>query len=549
MVQSIPHVNVTHESGYVTRVQSTDQTAGFVIESTYGHTNQSVLIKNPGQLRREFGVNMDLYWAAGGGPFYAVRAVYGEADKATHFIYDDSATPIPVIKLVAKRSGSKPIYFTVSSSGLTENKRVSVTFEEENGLSEYYISVRGSIAANKDAFQVLVEKINSQSDIVDAYFKIDSDWVQEIPDGYDNDDVVVGSEHIPTIARSVLGSGSGNTAGSDGDGLLAEEYQHDFKMISDVIPDGEELSPAEEAHTDALKVLESASVGFVFCVRSPEYEDRTSMDVIDEHGNLYVIYTDHINKMNTPELHGWRFAVLGANENMNMVERIEQAGYLNNEMVLFVGQGLVDLNGEEYEPDMSTMAVAGKLSNTSYNVAIWGGKESKVLRSDQEFITDVMVAPGYPIFDEEGLVTGENPVTRDDYIRYNESGVMTFDIDSFGVKIREGITTITEMLQELGVLKEDEVTVIRTINHAKYEVYDACYSMLGEAMSATFKTDLEQAVVAKLGKMYDEGAINNYNVSASIGASTGRAHGRIQVDIGITPVHAARIINASIVVD
>jgi hypothetical protein len=558
MVQSIPHVNVTHQAGYVTRVQSTDQTPGFVIESDYGHTNEAVLIKNPGQLRREFGVNMDLYWAAGGGPFYAVRAVKGTAAKATQILSDDSATPVELIKLVAKRSGSKPIYFTVNCYGEAEHKRVSITLEELYGLSEYYISVRGSLTAEKDAFQVLVEKINQQSDIVDAYYKVDGNWVQEIPEGFTNDDVVIGSEHIETVHRAILGSQTGGSLGDDGEGLLDEDTRRSFKMLSDVVDDEDEttdLSPAEQAHEAALKVLEESPVGFVFCVRSVEYEDRLDQECIDGMGDLYQIYLDHINKMNTPELHGWRFAVLGANENMNMIERIEYAGDMDNEMVVFVGQGLVDLNGVEYEPDMAVMAVAGKIAATRYNVAVWGGKASKVLQTDQAFITDIIPSPGYPVFEESESVPGtyeitdEEQVTRDDYIRYNESGVVTFIKDSMGVKIREGITTISEMLQELGVLAEDELSVIRIINHAKYETYDACYSMIGEAMTPTFKTDLEQAVVGKLAEMYSEGAISDYSAVATIGASTGRAHGRIQVDIGITPVHAARIINASIVVN
>jgi hypothetical protein len=48
--------------------------------------------------------------------------------------------------------------------------------------------------------------------------------------------------------------------------------------------------------------------------------------------------------------------------------------------------------------------------------------------------------------------------------------------------------------------------------------------------------------------MSEEGAISNFEVAATVGPNIQGEQGQIQVDIAITPVHAARIIDARIVV-
>lgn len=579
MVRNIPHVNVTHREGLLSRTLGVDQTLGCVIECTKGTPNEAVLISTPGALKREFGVEMNAYWAAGGGPLYVVRAAYGDCAKAAHLIqgYDDQTTPAKVdaIKFEVKRPGSKRTYLTFTATGTGAGQRLSATFEEEDGITEYFLGVRRSLipdeeGAYKSALQNLVEKINRESDIVDAYFQVvdegDEDgaapsptaWVQEVPEGKA---VYVGSNGYTSKTRRVMGSNAvgdtGNTAGTDGTALYlkAEADQKPFDIISDIVMEtgiDAASSPSEVAHTAALKALEQLEIGGVFSLKSNPWASRLDDTQVVNTGDIYAPYVEHVVKMNTPEQHGWRFAIVGANDNMNMIQRLAQAGVFNSELVIFVGQGLVDVNGVEYTPDLATQAVAGKIATTAYNVAIWGGRPSKALKVDKTFITDIMEIPGEPIYadpDADPLaMVGENKATRTEMIAYNEGGVLTFLKDNDGVKVTEGITTVQESYRALGIRREDEIAVMRLIIHAKYEVYAACYLMLGQGINDTFKMDLENSVRSRLAIMVDQGALSEFEAYATVGPVVNGEQGQIQVDISIVPYHAARIIDATIVV-
>jgi hypothetical protein len=237
---------------------------------------------------------------------------------------------------------------------------------------------------------------------------------------------------------------------------------------------------------------------------------------------------------------------------MDMIARLANAGRFNNELMVFVGGGVVDINGVEYTPELATQVVAGKIAATRYNLAIWGGNASKALMTDRTFISDIIPIAGEPIYDDPDAVSpvmvGENVATRTEMIQYNEGGVLTFLKDKDGVKITEGITTVQEYYSQYGIRREDEIAVMRIIIHAKYEVYDACYKMLGINLNSTFKQDLENAVRNRLSAMSDEGALYNFDAAASVGPIVNGEQREIRVDISISPIHAARIIDAVIVV-
>jgi hypothetical protein len=584
MVKSVPHVNVTHEYGIVNRVLSTDNTLACVMETKKGIPNVPILITSPGQLRLEFGVEMNAYWAAGGGPFWGVRAAYGDVTAAIHYIMYEEATPThKMAKIVSKKPGSNRMFITFRREGTGIAQRLSLTIEEEDGITEYFLNVKRAATQRinenletenryKSAFQNLVEKVNSQSRLVEmfflavddedaeedlTYYPAEPEWVQELTAG---EDVFVSGKLFAEIPRSVLGGigeeGDVNVPGNDGTHLKDEADQKLFDIISDeVMDDGVDagMAASEAAHAEALKSLEQLPIAGVFSLKSIAYESRFDVESIDGLGDIYQPYLDHVVKMATPEQHGWRFAIVGADENMNMLERIKYAASMNNELMIFVAGGLVDVNGVEYEPRLATMAVAGKISETTYNLAIWGGKATKALRtSGKNFIVDILPIPGEPIYDdpdaENPEIIGEEPVTRSEMIEYNECGCLTFLKDGDGIKITEGVTTVQESYAELGIRKEDEIAVMRVVNHAKYQVYDACYGMLGQGLTDTFKTDLEEAVRQRLSVMSEEGAISNFEVAATVGPNIQGEQGQIQVDIAITPVHAARIIDARIVV-
>lgn len=543
MVSNLPRVLVSHVYGYVTTAPARDQIFGCIVECKKGTPNEPMLISSASEMVQEFGITMNAYWGVGGQPIYLTRAVYqGEYDeetetyatpatKAIHYLMDTSVTANPVIKLEAAKEGTYEIYF---DAGPNATAGSDIVIEEENCASEYFIGIVEQLTEpSKPAIQKLVERINDDSGIVNAYFRaklIASPYTERWCDGSDFDsdleEVVDGSDELELTGRIQLGStgGSGdyvNSLGSDGEVKVASE-----QAAFDLIPDDN----AAEAYRLALAGFEDIIMAGVFTLRGL---DATTGEI-----------AAHVEKMNTAEEHSWRMGIVGAPDNSTMTGMLTDAIALNNENMVYVGQGLVDINGDEYSPRLATQVVAGKLGYTTYQYAIWGGNVSKVLGIDDiQYIDDVLpiIGSNYP-----------NDASREDIITYNEHGVLTFRSDDDGCRIREGITTA----QSTNTSDEDEIAVARIVRHAKYVVYDCCYAMLGENISNTFNQELEAAISAGLEGMKEEGALidvpddglSAYDVTVATTPRTMQREGKVNVDLEITPVHAARTIKARITV-
>ena len=535
MVQNVPQVRVSSIYGYVSAVPAADQVFACVIESTKGTPNAPVLINTPQELSQEFGVQMNAYWGVGGQPLWVTRAIYqGEQDpdtlvyptpalKAVHYLFDNSTSPVPVMKLTARTEGSYIIHMT---AGPNPKLGSDLVLEESNSPSEYFLGVHNTLTQpTQTAIERLVSKINSESYLVTAQFKVleedghttrwDTKW-----DGV-TETLVVGDDILELTGRIVFGTGAGNTAGTDGVTKVSEEQQ-DF----DLIPD----DYAAEAYRAALVGFEDQRVAGVFTLRA--------LDAV------YGEMAAHVAAMNTPEQHMWRFAIIGAADDDQMIDRIRTAISLDSEDVIFVGQGVTDINGVDYTPCEATQVVAGKIGYTQYQYAIWGGNISKVLAANGvNYVSAVRPLIG---------TSANNTANPTDIVMYNEHGVLTFQTNNDGIRIREGVTTT----QNDNVNAEDEIAVVRIIRHAKYVVYDKCYSMMGENMNNTFNQDMTNAVNGELAKMLADGALTDspsdgltaYLTNVEVSPRTMQREGRVIIDISITPVHAARTIDARITV-
>lgn len=537
MVYNLPNVKVTHTYGYVPSVPADDQVFGLVVEGTKGEPNESILIRSPEQLYQQFKLKLNAYFGVGGQALYVTRAACDAANggtaptKASQIFLDNAATGVEVLKLVAKEKGSYDISITVTPNSTSGN---NVILEEDGFAAEYYIGISG--------IENLVKRMNRESEIVDAYFYVcptgtptctDGTWAQE----YDSATQVVkeGSSVLATVtAGSVLGDlpdgGDADlyVAGSDGtvEGTPAYAGQ---------LPDAN----APTAHAKALASLELRKLAGVF----------TTQVTAGNAAAVHAKYVEHVDAMNQANAHGWRFAILGAPDEASKSEIISAAVGFNRENIAYVGQGAIDMNGLEYTSAEATQIVAGKIGSTKYFETIWGGAQSKVLgilRNGvmDHFITDIVRMPG-------GGPDGH--ATHEDTIEYNEAGVITFVKEVDGVRIREGLTTA----QNPAETAEDELAVVRIIRHVKYLVYDRCFEMLGQNMTSTFKTDLEENIKSGLEKLKSEdrsiidipdSGLSAYTVSVMLVPRTVQKQGKVTVTVSVTPVHAAREIEATVVV-
>jgi hypothetical protein len=532
MVYNVPRVRVKHTYGYVPSVPADDQIFGYVVECTKGTPGEPVLIRTPEQLYQEFKVHIDAYFGVGGQALYVSRAACtadngGAAPvKAVQFLSDTAATGVSVIKLVAKQPGSYQITLQVERNATSGN---NIIISEDGYSSEYYIGISG--------IENLVNRINRESDIVDAYFAVyetgvgnctNPSWVKT----YDASTYTKceGTGYLATVvAGTVLGSyGTGAVAGSNG-------TTHSTPAYPGQLPDAN----APTAHAEALASLEMYKLAGVFTTQVTSTTEAT----------VHAVYLEHVDKMNGAEEHGWRFAVLGAASGATKAEILSAAASHNRETVIYVGQGVIDANEVEYTPTEAVQVVAGKIGAMPYYEPIWGGRPSKILGIDQngsidKYIIDLVPLPG----DTAGTVA-----TREDIIEYNEKGVITFVEEIDGIRIREGLTTV----QNPAETAEDELAVMRIIRHVKYLVYDLSYEMLGQNITDTFKTDLEENIKSGLEKMKSEdksiidipdSGLSAYTVSVALVPRTVQKQGKVTVSVSVTPVHAAREIDATVVV-
>jgi len=530
MVYNVPRVRVAHTYGYVPSVPADDQIFGYVVECTKGKPNEAVLIRTPEQLYQEFKVHLDAYFGVGGQALYVTRAACTAANggtapvKAVQFLTDTATTGLDVIKLVAKQEGSYPITLQVERNATAGN---NVVISEEGYSSEYYIGITG--------IDNIVKRINRESAIVDAYYPVyeeggscsSPEWVQE----HDTTQTLCsGTGYLETVtAGTVLGSyGTGAVAGANG-------TTHSSPAYAGQLPDAN----APTAHAEALSGLEIYKLAGVFTTQVTETTEAT----------VHAVYLEHVDKMNGAEEHGWRFAVLGAADGATKSEILSASAGHDRETVAYVGQGVIDVNEVEYSPTEAAQVVAGKIGAMAYYEPIWGGQSTKILGINQngtieKFIIDLVPLPG----DTEGSVA-----TREDLIEYNEKGVITFVEELDGIRVREGLTTV----QNPAETAEDELAVMRIIRHVKYLVYDRSYEMLGQNITDTFKTDLEENIKSGLEAMkttdrsildIPESGLSAYTVSVSLMPRTVQKEGKVTVNVAVTPVHAAREIECTVVV-
>jgi hypothetical protein len=629
MVQNIPAVNVSKIYGYVNQVAAYDQVFGCVIECNKGSPAEAQLISSPQQLLAEYGVTMDPYWGVGGQPLYIIRAVDGITTQSVDYLYDTETSPVPIIKLVAQVEGSYNIFINAGPDTKNGNDLV---LEEPDNTDEFYLGVHSSTYNNKSSIETIVDNINTESAIVDAYYQVLE--VDGITTRWDNsyvvgETVLYGNDTLAVTGRVILGTNS--TMGSVGSDGTVKELADQAEF--DLIPDED----AAMCHRKALQYLEDVRLAGVFTMKAPSTEDDATYTAA-----LYGEYASHAAAMTTPREHMWRYVIVGADDNSaatDMEGMINFAKTLNSENVIYVGQGVVDVNGVEYTPRMATQVVAGKLGYTAYQEPIWGGASSKVLAANNvNFIADVMFLPGSGITNVGGTplttftkvtgytniysttvttaignvnqdltvyteipggVTADNelstiltqldkqagffffdeannllyintfdsgnpnneiismnnlpgPASSSDRNLYNTYGVLTFLSRADGIRVLEGINTA----QNENLDADSEIAVIRIVNHAQYVVFDTAYQLLGGNISDTYYGDMTTSINSALSLMVAEGALVDvpsdglvaFTVNVEQSPRTLQREGVVNIQLAITPAHAARTIKIQIVV-
>lgn len=486
MVENIPGVTV-RSTPYRSLTNLTGgQIFGTCVESVKGEPNVPVLITSAQQAYQEFKTrDFDSYFMVGGQGLYMNRVVVGTAVAAAHDLNDNAATGVKVMTVTAKEKGDYDIFITAAANTSGGSNFI---VEEAGYNTEYYLGVA--------TIQDLVNRINSESNIIDATY------------------VAAGSGVLATLGRVKLGTGftvGSNGTDADANGIITDEAK------------------AATAHRNGLAYYENIDLRGVVTISAFEA-------VRDE-------YVLHANAASAQDSHQWRYGIVGATTGTSKGDMLTEVAKYNTQNAMYVGQGLIDRNGTQYAPCQATLAVAGKRSQLPYNTPIWGGESKKRLGTGGEnFFVEAL-----PIVD------GNTLTTKLDLIEYNEKGVITFVRDLDGVRIREAVMTT----QPSNLTDESAESVMCIINEVKKNIYDACFAMLGRPITSSYKTDLEEAIKSKLEYMKvtdmslidaDDEGLKAYDVVATIVPRTNQRLGKVTVSASVVPVHAARIVDASVVI-
>ena len=308
-----------------------------------------------------------------------------------------------------------------------------------------------------------------------------------------------------------------------------------------------------EAHRKALETLRKIRLAGVFCM----YGETAIQYEYLQHG---INDNEPEKGMNNNETCKWRTILLGANETDrdDISSLMAKAKNINNQYVLFLGQGLVDtgmtghistlsiqekkalgsVNDNHLLPYECTQYIAGLRSKLNYGEAIFGGQGRKRIRS----VGDLEIAP---------LLSYQTEYVWEpnDYVRLNEHGVLTFTEEYGNITLTDGVTTMQDRTEE------DEEGTMNILKYAQNAIYDVCLPYIGRNIDADLENSLTTAIEKVLEQMkatdmtlIDTEEYPAYDVSVALNSRRNQLLGKIYVYVLICPVHAVRQIEVEMTV-
>jgi hypothetical protein len=476
MVSGYPGVQIQHIYGGGANYPTEPENIAIgVIECTKGKPFDPVFItEGNAELNKKFKMIMPQFVGCGGKAGWFIRATAGEPVQASEKIFDDSATSNELAVIKNKSVGS----YTVMVTCTEDANGIFMVVEEDGYQTERYSGL--------ETIQALVDKINTQSEIIEAEFTAERG---------------TGSKVTTVVSHKLGSTGTGSVAGTDG---TVDTEKDDGSLL---------VADAPIAHETALakaELLENPMAGVVFTT-SP-------------FPTVHAKYATHVTQMSSPLKAKWRIGVWGADKNVTVSDRAVIARQFNEEEIMYIAHSLYDAAGNYYAPNQMAAAVAGKMCGTPYGNSIWGGAQDKILGiGSNNFFTDL------------GEVLDDTDVTI-----LNEAGAITFKNGQFGFSIREGVTTAQSSKAETDA---DSVSEVRIVQHACREIQKAAEQMVGEKITPTFQNDLKSMCTEPLETMYrvdgtlvdvPEEGLNAYDLDVAVIPRAQQKLGRADINFEIT---------------
>lgn len=445
-------------------------------------------------------------------------------------VYDDKAeetVTIPagtaVITITANFPGSYPLSLVLYQN-LTSNG-YNITLEEEgngyvsiNNASDLINIVNRINDANLNAYASLTEKGAEIAEITRSSPKIAENDFSNVAIGQ----ILALNAQTPkyTVELQDVDAGAFQL-GSNG------EWDETTGRVSD--------DYRVKAHKEALASLRLVNIAGIACLYG---EDVIQREYI-LHGNDP---DDPYAGMNSNIVCRWRYIIIGANDTDrdSIIALEEKAASIDDQYVLFMGQGLIDGN-TILKPYECTLYLAGLRATLHYGDSIFGGQSRKAI---QPVSTRISIAP---LLAYEDSIIWE-PLT---YTELNEAGVLTFTTEYGQLTFTDGVTT-----KQSGE-EEDEEGVVSILKYIQHGVQNICTRYIGRNINSDLQAGLEMSITNFLEGMTsndqtlialpDEG-IPAYEVEVVMNPRSTQLVGKIYVYLKVTPVHALRQIEVEMTV-
>lgn len=526
MVTSIPTFRLEISEGMIDADTSADRLFGYCVEAPKGPVLEPTFIASNAEAMRVFGVDFAPHFMqqptgivicrvgfdnmAKGSITYQAYPMKseGSGSEATWVVDTTAANKRDILKVSAVSDGvlAHKVYIAKSVTGAGYN--LSVTIDGTDGkpiTAKNYQNLRNLTS--------VVKKINSKfSNYLVAEMLVEEDKFNDSTneEPFSREQFFTsGNSPAPLIKETGVTDGT-LTGGSNGV-MRKTNGEVSTTLITD--------------ETNGLGKTTGSGTGGAFTDNetNPEttlrmaYEkafekiqefDLIGISTLSNSRAVQNALIEHINEVNDPEVAQLRFGITGfldyvvdpttTAEQVSIEDLTQETEYINNEWIIYIGQGVVfetEGNKRNLMPYEAVQLYTGLRSSLGYSEAIFGGEPKKVLKN---------------VVDTLPVITDGSIIVKSDIEELNEAGVCTFKKEYGEVTFVEGVTTI----QDEDVLSYESMMSI--VAYVTKRLIKVAKPYQGQLLTEDLKSTLQTALSNELKTITDTDgtlmALEDFNI-------------------------------------
>lgn len=514
MATSIPTFRLEVSEGMIDVDTSADRLFGYCVEAPKGPVLEPTFVASNTEAKRIFGIDFaphfyqkptglvicrvgfdDMAKASITYQAYPMKQ-QGEGNEATWVVGNTNPTDVLKIESTSEGNSAHKVFISKSKTGAGYNLSVTI----EGVTAKNYQNLRNLTS--------IAKKINSKfSNYLQATLLID-----ESEEGFNKQTSGTAFSREQFIEKE-----SGDlTGGSNGVMKLTNgeksnvSVDHETEGLSrtegsgavDSLTGKKKYQPTDTNPEMTLKIAYEKAFAKI------QEVDLVGIATLSDSRVVQNALIEHIDEVNDPEVAQLRFGITGyldyveepanADEQTTFEKLIQEAEYMNNEWMLFIGQGVIfeqDRKRQTLLPYQAVQLYTGIRSALGYSEAIFGGEPKKVLNG---------------VVDTLPIVTDGSLIVKADIEDLNEAGVMTFKKEYGEVTFVEGVTTI----QDEDVLSYESMMSI--VAYVTKRLIKIARPYQGQLLTEDLKSTLQTALSNELKTITDTDgtlmALEDFNI-------------------------------------